>query len=164
MSGGSPVFRVGFGYDAHRLALDRELWLGGVQIEHTAGLDGHSDADVLLHAVCDALLGAVGLGDIGEHFPNTDPQWKGADSKKLLVAVVILLQRRGWKVGNVDCTLVMERPKIMSYVPAMRAAMAPLLGVGDDAVSIKATTNETMGFVGREEGACAYAVALVFKA
>lgn len=156
--------RVGFGYDAHRLAQGRELWLGGIRIEHPEGLEGHSDADVLLHAVCDALLGAVGLGDIGQHFPNTDTQWKGADSKKLLAAVVILLRERSWLVGNVDCTLVMERPKIMPHVPAMRAVLAPLLGVTEDAVSIKATTNETMGFVGREEGACAYAVALVFKA
>ena len=164
MSGGSPAFRVGFGYDAHRLSKGRKLWLCGSRIDHPGGLDGHTEADVLLHAVCDALLGAIGLGDIGQHFPNTDPQWKGTDSKKLLAAVVILLHRQGWKVGNVDCTLVMERPKIMPHVPAMRAAMAPLLGVGDDAVSIKATTNETMGFVGREEGACAYAVALVVKA
>lgn len=160
---GLPNVRVGFGYDAHQLAAGRELWLGGVLIPHTAGLDGHSDADVLLHAVCDALLGAVSLGDIGQHFPNTDPAWKGADSKRLLAAVVALLADAGWRVGNVDCTLVMERPKVMPHASAMRAAMAPLLGVALDAVSIKATTNETMGFVGREEGACAYAVALVYK-
>ncbi len=164
MSHASPAFRVGFGYDAHQLKAGRELWLGGVRIEHSTGLDGHSDADVLLHAVCDALLGAVALGDIGLHFPNTDPEWKGADSKRLLAAVVGLLNERGWKVANVDCTLVMERPKVMRHAPAMRAAMAPLLGVAEDAVSIKATTNETMGFVGREEGACAYAVALVHRA
>ncbi|MBK8499565.1 MAG: 2-C-methyl-D-erythritol 2,4-cyclodiphosphate synthase [Flavobacteriales bacterium] len=155
--------RVGFGYDAHRLAKGRELWLGGVRIEHGTGLEGHSDADVLLHAICDALLGAVGLGDIGAHFPNTDAQWKGIDSKRLLVAVMSLLQERGWRVGNVDCTLVMERPKVMPHVPAMRAVLAPLLGLALDHVSIKATTNERMGFVGREEGACAYAVALVHK-
>ncbi|HRH36959.1 MAG TPA: 2-C-methyl-D-erythritol 2,4-cyclodiphosphate synthase [Flavobacteriales bacterium] len=164
MSTGAPGFRVGFGYDVHRFAEGRELWLGGVRIEHTHGLDGHSDADVLLHALCDALLGAVGLGDIGEHFPNTDAKWKGADSKRLLVAVVELIAQRGWKVGNVDCTLVAERPKILSHVPAMREAIAPLLGVQTDAVSIKATTNERLGFAGREEGACAYAVALVYKA
>ena len=160
----APAIRVGFGYDTHQLVSGRELWLGGIRIDHNAGLDGHSDADVLLHAVCDALLGAIGLGDIGQHFPNTDHAWKGADSKRLLAAVVAMLRERGWRVGNVDCTLVMERPKIMPHVPAMRVAMAPLLGVEADAVSIKATTNETMGFVGREEGACAYAVALVFKA
>lgn len=159
-----PDFRVGFGYDTHQLAPGRELWLGGIRIAHEMGLDGHSDADVLLHAVCDALLGAVGLGDIGQHFPNTDPAWKGADSKRLLEAVVRLLHGHGWRVGNVDCTLVMERPKVMPHAPAMRAAMAPLLQVAEDAVSIKATTNERMGFVGREEGACAYAVALVHRA
>jgi 2-C-methyl-D-erythritol 2,4-cyclodiphosphate synthase len=156
--------RVGFGYDVHRLTEGRELWLGGVLIPHHVGALGHSDADALLHAVCDALLGAVALGDIGEHFPDTDPRWKGADSKKLLAAVVALLHEAGWRVGNVDCTLVLERPKIMPHVPAMRAVMAPLLGVDEDAVSIKATTNETMGFVGREEGVCAHAVALVHRA
>lgn len=160
----APPFRIGFGYDVHRFAEGRELWLGGVSIPHHLGLLGHSDADVLLHAVCDALLGAVALGDIGKHFPDTDPAWKGADSKKLLAAVVALLKQRGWAVGNVDCTLVMERPKVLPHVPAMRAVMAPLLGVPEDAVSIKATTNEKLGFVGREEGACAHAVALVVKA
>ena len=157
-------FRVGFGYDVHRLTEGRDLWLGGVLIPHHVGAQGHSDADALLHAVCDALLGAVALGDIGKHFPDTDPRWKGADSKKLLAAVVALLHEAGWRVGNVDCTLVLERPKIMPHVPAMRAVMAPLLGVDEDAVSIKATTNETMGFVGREEGVCAHAVALVHRA
>jgi len=161
---GPPPFRIGLGYDIHRLAEGRELWLGGIRLEHHVGLDGHSDADVLLHAVCDALLGAIGLGDIGQHFPNTDPAWKGADSKRLLGAVVGMLHARGWRVGNVDCTLVMERPKILPHVPAMRAAMAPLLGIAEDAVSVKATTNERVGFVGREEGACAYAVALVHRA
>lgn len=160
---GSPLLRVGFGYDAHRLVAGRELWLGGVRIEHAKGLDGHSDADVLLHAICDALLGAVGLGDIGQHFPNSDAQWKGADSKRLLAAVVDLLRDRGWRAVNVDCTLVMEQPKVMPHALDMREAIAPLLGVEDDAVSIKATTNERMGFVGREEGACAYAVALVHR-
>lgn len=159
----SPAFRVGFGYDAHRLTPGRALWLGGVRIDHETGLDGHSDADVLLHAVCDALLGAAALGDIGLHFPNTSEEWRGADSKRLLAAVVALLHAQGWRVGNVDCTLVMERPKVMPHAAAMREAMAPLLGVGLDAVSIKATTNERMGFVGREEGACAYAVALIAR-
>ncbi|HMC97487.1 MAG TPA: 2-C-methyl-D-erythritol 2,4-cyclodiphosphate synthase [Flavobacteriales bacterium] len=153
--------RVGFGYDVHRLVEGRELWIGGMKIPHSLGALGHSDADVLLHAVCDALLGAVALGDIGQHFPDTDAAWKGADSKELLKAVVSMLNERGWEVGNVDCTLVLERPKIMPHVAAMRAAMAPLLSVDQDAVGIKATTNEKMGFVGREEGVCAYAVALV---
>jgi 2-C-methyl-D-erythritol 2,4-cyclodiphosphate synthase len=155
------MMRVGFGFDVHQLVEGRELWLGGVLVPHTVGALGHSDADVLLHAVCDALLGAVALGDIGQHFPDSDARWKGADSKVLLKAVVALLHERGWVVGNVDATLVLEKPKIMPHVPAMRATMAPLLGVEEDAVSIKATTNEKMGYVGRQEGVCAYAVALV---
>ncbi|MBL0128092.1 MAG: 2-C-methyl-D-erythritol 2,4-cyclodiphosphate synthase [Flavobacteriales bacterium] len=163
MNSPGPSVRVGFGYDTHQFKKGRALWLGGIQIEHPTGLDGHSDADVLLHAICDALLGALGLGDIGMHFPDTDPKWKGADSKRLLEAVVQLVQEKGWLVGNVDCTLVMEQPRIMPHVPAMRKMIAPLLGVGEDAVGIKATTNERMGFVGREEGACAYAVALVYR-
>ena len=158
------AFRVGLGYDVHQLVEGRDLWLGGVRIPHTVGALGHSDADVLLHAICDALLGAVGLGDIGTHFPDTDERWKGADSKVLLKAVVGLLHERGWIVGNVDSTLVLESPKIMPHVPAMRAVIAPILGVAEDAVSIKATTNEKMGFVGRKEGVCAHAVALVHKA
>jgi len=159
----APPFRIGFGYDVHQFAEGRELWLGGVLIPHSRGLLGHSDADVLLHAVCDALLGAVAMGDIGKHFPDTEQAWKGADSKKLLAAVVKLLDEAGWLVGNVDCTLVLERPKIMPHAPAMRSTMATLLGVAEDAVSIKATTNEKLGYVGREEGACAHAVALVYR-
>jgi 2-C-methyl-D-erythritol 2,4-cyclodiphosphate synthase len=158
------MVRVGFGFDVHRLVDGRELWLGGVLIPHTVGALGHSDADVLLHALCDALLGAAALGDIGQHFPDTDMRWKGADSKVLLREVVRIIGERGWKVGNVDCTLILERPKIMPHVPAMRAVLAPLLGVEVDAVSIKATTNEKMGFVGREEGVAAHAVALITKA
>jgi len=159
----APPFRIGFGYDVHQFAEGRELWLGGVLIPHSKGLLGHSDADVLLHAVCDALLGAVAMGDIGKHFPDTDQAWKGADSKKLLEAVVKLLDEAGWLVGNVDCTLVLEQPKIMPHAPRMRTTMAALLGVPEDAVSIKATTNEKLGYVGREEGACAHAVALVYR-
>ena len=158
------TFRVGFGFDTHQLIEGRELWLGGVHIPHVTGALGHSDADVLLHAICDALLGAAGLGDIGHHFPDTDPTWKGADSKMLLARVMELLRERDWSIGNVDCTLVLEQPKIKPHIEAMRALIAPILGVGMDAVSIKATTNEKMGFVGREEGVCAYAVALINKA
>jgi len=158
------MVRVGFGFDVHRLVEGRELWLGGVLIPHSTGALGHSDADVLLHALCDALLGAAALGDIGQHFPDTDIRWKGADSKVLLLEVVRLIGQHGWKVGNVDLTLILERPKIMPHVPAMRAVLAPLLGVEVDAVSIKATTNEKMGFVGREEGVAAHAVALITKA
>lgn len=153
--------RVGFGYDVHRLVEGRELWLGGVLIPHSTGALGHSDADVLLHAVCDALLGAAGAGDIGQHFPDTDPAWKNADSKVLLSSVMKIIGDQGWSVGNVDCTLVLERPKIMPHTPAMRKVMASILSVGEDAVGIKATTNEKIGFVGREEGVCAYAVALL---
>lgn len=155
------MIRVGLGYDVHRFAEGRELWLGGILIPHTVGLLGHSDADVLLHALSDALLGAAGMGDIGTQFPDTAAEWKGADSKELLKLVMIKLTEAGWSVGNVDCTLVMERPKIMPHVPAMRAVIAAILGVGEDAVGVKATTNEKLGFVGREEGACAHAVALI---
>lgn len=155
------TFRVGTGTDIHRLVEGRELWLGGIRIEHDKGALGHSDADVLLHAICDALLGAAGLGDIGHHFPDTDMRWKGADSKVLLEQVMGLLKERGWSVGNVDSTLLLERPKIKPHIPAMRSVIARLLGVDEAVVSIKATTNEGMGYVGREEGVCAHAVALI---
>lgn len=158
------MIRVGLGYDVHRFAEGRELWIGGVLIPHSVGLLGHSDADVLLHALCDALLGAAGLGDIGTQFPDTDAKWKGADSKELLKSVVGMLKKADWTIGNVDCTLVMERPKIMPHVPQMRTVIAGILGVPLDAVGVKATTNERLGFVGREEGACAHAVALINKA
>jgi 2-C-methyl-D-erythritol 2,4-cyclodiphosphate synthase len=157
------MFRIGLGFDTHQLVAGRELWLGGVRIDHEKGALGHSDADVLLHALCDALLGAAGLGDIGHHFPDTDARWKGADSKVLLKHVVELLHAQGWAIGNVDCTLLLERPKIKPHIEAMRQAIAPILGVEMNAVSIKATTNEKLGFVGREEGVCAYAVALINK-
>jgi len=153
--------RVGFGYDSHRLVEGRPLMLGGLHVPHHLGSLGHSDADVLLHALCDALLGALALGDIGSHFPDTDPAYKGADSRKLLAAVVDLIHGKGWKVGNVDCTVVLERPKLRPHIDGMRTVIAELLGVALDAVSVKATTNEKMGFAGREEGVCAYAVALL---
>ncbi|MEO8068181.1 MAG: 2-C-methyl-D-erythritol 2,4-cyclodiphosphate synthase [Flavobacteriales bacterium] len=156
--------RVGSGFDVHRLEQGRELWLGGVLVPAEHGALGHSDADVLLHAICDALLGAAGLGDIGKHFPDTDVQWKGADSKELLAHVVSLLKTKGWSVGNIDSTLVLEKPKIAPFIGAMRIAIAPLLGVPEDAVSIKATTNEKLGYVGRGEGVCAHAVALIVRA
>lgn len=153
--------RVGYGYDVHRLVEGRDLWLGGVHIEHTLGLLGHSDADVLIHAICDALLGAANLRDIGYHFPDTAPEYKGADSKVLLSRTVDLLAQHGYRVGNVDCTVCVERPKINPHIDAMKAVLAPLLRVDLDAVSIKATTSERMGFVGREEGMAAHAVALI---
>ncbi len=153
--------RVGQGFDVHQLEIGKELWLGGIQLEAEKGATGHSDADVLLHAVCDALLGAAGLRDIGFHFKNTDPHWKGADSKIFLKEVVNMLRNKNWSIGNVDCTIVLENPKINPYIDKMRAVMAPLMNVDVDDISIKATTNETMGYVGREEGICAYAVALI---
>jgi ygbB family len=153
--------RVGYGYDVHRLVEGRDLWLGGVHIEHTLGLLGHSDADVLIHAICDALLGAANLRDIGYHFPDTAPEYKGADSKVLLSRTVDLLAQHGYRVGNVDCTVCAERPKINPHIDAMKAVLAPLLRVDLDAVSLKATTSERMGFVGREEGMAAHAVTLI---
>jgi 2-C-methyl-D-erythritol 2,4-cyclodiphosphate synthase len=155
--------RIGMGYDVHRLSVDRELWLGGILIPAEKGCDGHSDADVLLHAICDALLGAASMRDIGFHFPNNDAQWKGADSKKLLKAVVELIGTKGWKVVNIDATLAMEAPKINPHVPEMIETIAPLLNVEKDCVSIKATTNEKLGYVGREDGVNAWAVALISK-
>ena len=156
-------FRIGYGYDVHQLVEGRELWLGGVKIPHTKGALGHSDADVLLHAICDALLGAASLGDIGKHFPDTSNEFKNIDSKILLQRVVALLHSRGWIVGNVDSTLCLQKPKIMPFVEDMRVTIAALLQVEVDCVSIKATTKEKLGFVGREEGLEASAVALIVK-
>lgn len=156
-------FRVGQGYDVHRFESGRELWLGGVKIEYPLGLKGHSDADVLLHAISDALLGALALRDIGYHFPDNDPKYKGADSKQLLKEVARLVLQKGYKVGNIDATIVAEQPKINPYVPAMQEVIAHLLSVDVDQVSIKATTNEQMGFTGRQEGILALAIALVYR-
>lgn len=155
--------RVGMGYDVHRLVADRPLYLGGIHIEHTHGLLGHSDADVLIHAICDALLGAANLRDIGHHFPDTAPEYEGIDSKVLLRRTTDLLHDRGWNVGNVDITVCAERPKLNPHVEAMKQTLAPLMDVGTDDVSIKATTTEHLGFTGREEGISAYAVALIEK-
>lgn len=156
-------FRVGQGYDVHRFESGRELWLGGVKIEYPLGLKGHSDADVLLHAISDALLGALALRDIGYHFPDNDPKYKGADSKQLLKEVARLVLQKGYKVGNIDATIVAEQPKINPYVPAMQEVIAQLLSVDVDQVSIKATTNEQMGFTGRQEGILVLATALVYR-
>lgn len=153
--------RVGMGYDVHPLAEGRELWLGGVKLEHTKGAVGHSDADALIHAICDALLGAAGLRDIGHHFPNTDERFRNIDSKLLLAETIKLIGERGFVVGNVDSTLVLEAPKIVPHIDAMKHAMAPIMNISVDDISIKATTNEQMGFVGREEGVAAYAVCLL---
>jgi 2-C-methyl-D-erythritol 2,4-cyclodiphosphate synthase len=151
--------RTGLGYDSHRLAAGRPLVLGGVEIASDVGLDGHSDADVLTHAVIDAVLGAAGLGDIGQHFPDTDPQFAGADSIELLRTVVGRVVREGMRIGNVDATVVIERPKLAPHRRAMEARLAGALGVGEGAVNVKATTGELVGFVGRGEGAAALAVA-----
>ena len=155
--------RVGFGYDVHRLQEGRELWIGGIRIEHHLGLLGHSDADVLIHAICDAMLGAANMRDIGYHFPDTDQRYKGIDSKRLLAETIQLLKGKGWQVGNIDATICAERPKINPHVESMRETLAPLLGVDTDNISIKATTTEHLGFTGREEGISAYAVCLIEK-
>lgn len=155
--------RIGFGFDVHQLGEDRELWLGGVKIPHSKGAIGHSDADVLLHAICDAILGALALGDIGKHFPDTDQSFKGIDSKLLLERVVHLAMLKGYKVGNIDSTLVLQKPKVMPYAEEMRKVIAGICNIETDDVSIKATTNEHMGFIGREEGLVAHAVVLMMK-
>jgi 2-C-methyl-D-erythritol 2,4-cyclodiphosphate synthase len=155
------VVRIGFGYDIHRLARGRKLILGGVRIPSELGLLGHSDADVLLHAICDALLGAAALGDIGKHFPDTDPKFKGISSLKLLTAVQQLLEAASYRVINIDSTLVLQTPKIAPHIPAMRQKIARALKAGIDQVSIKATTNEGLGALGAGEGCAAYAVAAI---
>lgn len=155
--------RVGFGYDVHRLANDRDLWLGGIKIDHTQGLLGHSDADVLLHAICDAILGAANLRDIGFHFPDTAAEYKDVDSKLLLAKTLEVITEKGYKIGNIDATICAERPKINPHIPKMQEVIARILKIDIDDISIKATTSEKMGFVGREEGFSAYAVALIQK-
>lgn len=154
-------FRIGFGIDFHQLVIGRELWLGGVNLAHEKGALGHSDADVLLHSICDALLGAACLGDIGVHFPDTSDEFKNIDSKILLQNTFLLIQNAGYKVGNIDSTICIEKPKIQPYIPAMRKVIAALLAIEENAVSIKATTSEKMGFIGREEGVAAYATVLI---
>ena len=155
-------FRVGQGYDVHRFEEGRELWLGGIKIDYPLGLKGHSDADVLLHAISDALLGCLALRDIGYHFPDTDPKYKGADSKILLQEVGKLVAAKGYKIGNIDATIVAEQPKINPHVEAMQVVIAQLLDIELDQISIKASTNEKMGFTGRQEGILALATALVY--
>lgn len=152
------------GFDVHRLVPDRELWLGGIRIPHIMGLLGHSDADVLIHAICDALLGAANMRDIGYHFPDTSAETLNVDSKILLAKTIDLIATRGYRVGNVDATVCAERPKINPHVPAMKTCLAHVMGIDEDDVSIKATTTERLGFTGREEGISAYAVVLIEKA
>jgi 2-C-methyl-D-erythritol 2,4-cyclodiphosphate synthase len=158
---GAGETRVGIGYDVHRLVEGRPLVLGGVTIPAARGLLGHSDADVALHAIMDALLGAAALGDIGQHFPPSDPAYQDADSRRLLALVRDLLARHGWRAVNLDCTIVAERPKIAPHVPAMRAAIGETLGLAGERIGLKATTNEGIGSIGREEGIAAMAVALI---
>lgn len=155
--------RVGFGYDVHIFAPDRQLWLGGIQLSHHQGLLGHSDADVLIHALCDALLGAANLRDIGYHFPDTSADFKNIDSKILLRRTMELLRERGWELGNADCTVCAEEPKLNPHIPAMQSCMADVMGVDPDQISIKATTSEKVGFVGRKEGMAVYATVLIAK-
>ena len=155
--------RIGQGYDVHAIAPGLPMWLGGVLIPSDRGFVAHSDGDVAIHALCDALLGAAALGDIGLHFPDNSPRWKGADSKDLLRRVVDLLADKGWKPGNADITIALQAPKLRPHIDAMRATLAPILGLGDDAVSVKATTTERLGFVGRGEGCEAWAVVTICK-
>lgn len=156
-------FRVGFGYDVHAFATGRDLWLGGVKVEHHKGLLGHSDADVLIHALCDALLGAANLRDIGFHFPDTADEYINIDSKILLKTTMELLRVNGCEFGNADCTVCAEAPKLNPHIPVMQSTMAEVMNVSAEQISIKATTSEKMGFVGRQEGIAAYATVLIYK-
>ncbi len=157
------MFKIGFGYDVHQLVEGRELWLGGVKIEHSKGALGHSDADVIIHALCDAILGAMNAGDIGKHFPDTDKSFKNIDSKILLARVFELMTSKGYRLGNADCTLTLQKPKIAPFIPAMMQTLAEVLQTSEENISIKATTSEKLGFIGREEGVNAYAVVLLEK-
>lgn len=155
--------RVGLGFDVHQLQGGRDFYLGGVKLPATKGAVGHSDADVVIHAICDALLGAANLRDIGYHYSNKDPRWSGMDSKFFLKDVTRMLTERGWKIENVDCTVCLEEPKVNPHIEAMKKVLAPLMNIAEEDISIKATTNEKLGYVGREEGVNAMAVALIKK-
>ena len=158
-----PAIRVGYGYDVHALAEGVDFWLGGIKVPHTHGAYGHSDADVLIHVICDALLGAANLRDIGFHFSDQDPAYKGIDSKILLKKTVALLSEKGYKVGNVDSTICLQKPKINPHIPEMKKVLAEVMALDQDDLSIKATTTEKLGFVGKEEGVAAHAVVLIYK-
>lgn len=154
--------RVGMGFDVHELEAAKDFFLGGIHLEGAPkGAVGHSDADVLIHAICDALLGAANLRDIGYHFANTDNRWKGMDSKFFLQEVTRMINKKGWTISNVDCTICLEKPKVNPHIEVMKSTLAPLMNITPEDISIKATTNEKLGYVGREEGVCAYAVALI---
>ncbi|MCC5934963.1 MAG: 2-C-methyl-D-erythritol 2,4-cyclodiphosphate synthase [Candidatus Cyclonatronum sp.] len=163
MKGSEKPFRIGYGYDTHRLKVGRDLILGGVTLPFEKGLEGHSDADVLIHAIIDAMFGALAMGDIGSHFPDTDPAFKGADSRVLLREAYRLISEKGYVIGNVDATIVAERPKMRSYIDLMRENIAQDLGTEAGNISVKATTSEKIGFVGREEGMSASSVVLLYK-
>jgi 2-C-methyl-D-erythritol 2,4-cyclodiphosphate synthase len=153
--------KVGFGFDVHKLKEGRKFWLGGIEIPHNKGAEGHSDADVIIHAICDALLGAANLGDIGMHFPDHSAEFKDIDSKILLKRVCNLLLQNKYSIGNIDTTVCLQLPKIAPFIPSMKKTLADVMGVGEEKISIKATTNEKLGFIGREEGISCYAVALI---
>ncbi len=157
------MIRIGQGYDVHRLVEGRELWLCGIKIEHNLGLLGHSDADVAIHALCDAILGALALGDIGKHFPDSDPRYKGIDSKKLLSHVCSLMREKGYQMGNADITICAEKPKLRPYIDSMRQTLAEVINTPVDNISVKATTTEKLGFTGRMEGIASFAVVLLNK-
>ncbi len=157
------MIRVGMGYDVHQLVKGRELWIGGIKLEHELGLLGHSDADVLIHAICDAILGAANMRDIGYHFPDTSTETEGMDSKIILKKTIELITTKGYHLGNIDATICAERPKMNPHIPAMQQCMAEIIGCDPDQISIKATTTEKLGFTGRQEGISAYAVALIEK-
>ena len=156
-------YRIGQGFDVHQLEEGRPFWLGGIEIPHTKGAVGHSDADVIIHAICDALLGAANLKDIGHHFSNTDKKYKGIDSKILLAETVRMIREKGYQIGNVDSTLLLQAPKIAPFIDKMKETLATVMGIEPEDISIKATTTETLGYVGREEGVSAYAVCLIYK-
>lgn len=155
--------RVGLGFDVHQLVEGRDFWLGGVKLQSDKGAEGHSDADVLIHAICDALLGAANMRDIGHHFANTDPRWRNKESKYFLIEVVKMISAKGWQIQNIDCTIILERPKVNPHIEEMCRVLSGYCGISPDDISIKATTNEKMGYVGREEGVNAMAVALIGK-
>ena len=158
-----PNIRIGYGYDVHRLAEGVDFWLGGIKVAHHSGAYGHSDADVLIHVICDALLGAANMRDIGFHFSDKDPKYKGIDSKILLRDVLGLIKEKGYLIGNIDCTICLQEPKVNPYVPEMKSCLAEVMEISEEDVSIKATTTEKLGFVGTEEGVSAHAVALIYK-
>ena len=157
------IFKIGIGYDVHRLEKGHDFYLGGIKINHTKGAVGHSDADTLIHAICDALLGAANLGDIGKHFPDTSKEFLGIDSKILLKKVVGIISEKGYSIGNIDSTIVLQNPKISEYIPRMKKVLAATMKINIDDISVKATTTENLGYTGREEGVAAHAVVLLFN-